>query len=317
MIKKKKFKFARSIVKLLLPLLSIILIKFKINRRIINYLNEKSYFSNNDYDFRDIIQNQLKQKKLIALDIGAQGGFNSDNFFPKKYNIFFEKILVEPIKHVASELKKDNKYVIQKGFWGQKISKKIYIMANRLGSSSMFKPDIKLFDTHDIHRKDYDKYNVTSTEEIECDTIENSLNELNIRNLDYLKIDTQGSELQILKGLGAYRPSLIKLEAHIFSMYEGVPSWNEILTLLYKLNYVLVDWKGIGKHNTRVPAEIDLIFVPNFNNSEGINFIKKNENKIISLLLIFGQINLLKIILKNIDSNSTNIINNLNDKYFD
>ena len=61
----------------------------------------------------------------------------------------------------------------------------------------------------------------TSTEEIECDTIENSLKELNIKNLDYLKIDTQGSELQILKGLGTYRPSIIKLEAHIFSMYAS------------------------------------------------------------------------------------------------
>ena len=77
--------------------------------------------------------------------------------FPEKYNIF-EKILVEPIKDVASELKKDNKYVIQKGFWDQKINKKIYIMANRLGSSSMFKPDTKLFDTHNINKKDYNKY---------------------------------------------------------------------------------------------------------------------------------------------------------------
>ena len=131
--------------------------------------------------------------------------------FSREIQHFFEKILVEPIKDVARELKKDNKYVIQKGFWDQKINKKIYIMANRLGSSSMFKPDTKLFDTHNINKKDYNKYNVTSTEEIECDTIENSLKELNIKNLDYLKIDTQGSELQILKGLGTYRPSIIKL----------------------------------------------------------------------------------------------------------
>ena len=87
MIKKKFLNLHRSIIKLLLPLLSNIFIKFKVNRRVINYLNEKSYFSNNEYDFKEIIQNQLK-KKLIALDIGAQGGFNSDNFFPEKYNIF-------------------------------------------------------------------------------------------------------------------------------------------------------------------------------------------------------------------------------------
>ena len=57
-------------------------------------------------------------------------------------------------------------------------------------------------------------------------------------------------------------------------------------------------------------------FVPNFNNSEGVDFIKRNENEIISLLLIFGQINLLKIILKNIGSSYANTINNFDDKYF-
>ncbi len=309
-------KYTKSLIKLILPVLAKIFIKFKVNRRVINYLSEKSYFSNSEYDFTDIIQSQLKQKKLLALDIGAQGGFNSDNFFSKKYDVFFEKILVEPIETAANNLKKNNKYVIQKGFWDTKTKKKIYIMENRLGSSSMFKPNKKLFDLHNIKKKDYSNYDVTKIEEVECDSLENSLKELNIKKLDYLKIDTQGSEFQILRGLGNYRPLLIKLEAHIFSMYDEVPGWQEILSLIYQLNYVLVDWKGIGSHSTRVPAEIDLIFVPNFNNDQGIEFIKKNEEKIISLLLIFGQINLLKIMLKKINSNFTRIISDFDDRYF-
>tara|TARA_B100001057_G_scaffold451784_1_gene495169 strand:- start:956 stop:1894 length:939 start_codon:yes stop_codon:yes gene_type:complete len=309
-------KYTKSLIKLILPVLAKIFIKLKVNRRVINYLSEKSYFSNSEYDFTDIIQSQLKQKKLLALDIGAQGGFNSDNFFSKKYDVFFEKILVEPIETAANNLKKNNKYVIQKGFWDTKTKKKIYIMENRLGSSSMFKPNKKLFDLHNIKKKDYSNYDVTKIEEVECDSLENSLKELNIKKLDYLKIDTQGSEFQILRGLGNYRPLLIKLEAHIFSMYDEVPGWQEILSLIYQLNYVLVDWKGIGSHSTRVPAEIDLIFVPNFNNDQGIEFIKKNEEKIISLLLIFGQINLLKIMLKKINSNFTRIISDFDDRYF-
>ena len=31
---------------------------------------------------------------------------------------------------------------------------------------------------------------------VECDTLSSSLKELNIKNLDYLKIDTQGAELK-------------------------------------------------------------------------------------------------------------------------
>ena len=41
---------------------------------------------------------------------------------------------------------------------------------------------------------------------VECDTLSENLKELSIEHLDYLKIDTQGSELEILKGIGDYRP---------------------------------------------------------------------------------------------------------------
>ena len=44
----------------------------------------------------------------------------------------------------------------------------------------------------------------------------NQLYELTVKSLDYLKIDTQGAELEILKGMGNYRPLLIKIEAHFF-----------------------------------------------------------------------------------------------------
>ena len=61
------------------------------------------------------------------------------------------------------------------------------------------------------------------TVEVDCDTIENSLKKLEFKSLDYLKIDTQGSELEILKGIGKLSPQLIKIEAHIHSMYKNAP----------------------------------------------------------------------------------------------
>lgn len=297
MLKKNLLKLSRSLIKLILPVIFKLLLKIKNNRRVINFLSEESYFSNKFYDFSNIINNFLNKSKIIALDIGAQGGFNSDNFFPKKYNSFFEVILIEPIKTESNKLEK-NKYVINKGLWSSPTEKKLYILGNRLGSSSMFEPRNDFFDIHNIKKKDYENYKVTKVENIKCDTINNLLSELYIKNIDYLKIDTQGAELNILKGIGSYRPLLIKLEVHIFSMYKNVPSWNELLNYLYKLNYVAIDLKGIGSHNTRLPAEADMIFVPNFNNDEGKNMIAKSKKKFISLLLIFGQINLLKMLNK-------------------
>ena len=313
-MKSKLFKFSKSVVKILLPVVFKILIKLKLNRRVINFLHEKSYKSNNKYNFTSLLEKFLEKNKIVALDVGAQGGFNSDTFFPKKYDHFFEEILIEPIDSEAKKIK-NKKFVINKGLWSEKIKKKLYILDNRLGSSSMYEPNINSFDLHNIQEKKYDDYKVTRSIEIECDTLANQLMSLNINNLDYLKIDTQGAEFEILKGLGNFRPLLIKIEAHFFSMYKNVPSWHKLINLLYELNYVLIDWKDIGDHNTRIPAEADMIFIPNFNNEVGKELIKQNKNKFISLMLIFGQLKLLQIIIKRFGIKNDELAK-IEDKYF-
>ena len=290
-------KISRSLIKLILPIIYKILITFKLNRRVINFLSDKSYRSNDQHNFTSFISDLLKNEKIISLDVGAQGGFNSDKFFPSKYNCFFKEILIEPIKSEAEKLK-NKKFTINKGLWSKKEKKKLYILDNRLGSSSLYEPDEKFFDIHNLRKVDYNNYKVTRSVEIECDTLTNQLTELEVKKLDYLKIDTQGAELEILKGIGDYRPLLIKIEAHFFSIYKNVPSWNKLVNFLYDLNYSLIDLKGIGNHSSRIPAEADMIFIPNFNNEVGKKLILNNKDKFISLMLIFGQLKLLQVILK-------------------
>ncbi len=314
MFEKRFFNLFKSISKFILPYFYKMMLKLKLSRRVINYLENESYFSNKYQDFTNIITDMLQQKKIVALDVGAQGGFNSDNFFPAKYNNFFKYILVEPINGDSNKIKRDE-IIITKGLWSKEEKKDLYIIERRPGSSSMFKPVEKKFDIHNIKLKDYKNFEITNTLEVDCNTINNLLKKEDQKYLDYLKIDTQGAELNILKGLGAYRPLIIKIEAHIYSMYEGVPSWDKLLNYLYDLNYIAIDWKGIGGHNTRIPAEIDMIFIPNFDTKEGEELIKLNKEKFMSLLLIFGQINILKVIMKRINLHNKEI-DKIQDFYF-
>ena len=307
-------KISRSFIKLILPIIYKILIKLKLNRRVINFLSDKSYRSNDKHNFTSLISGLLKNEKIISLDVGAQGGFNSDEFFPSKYNYFFKEILIEPINSEAEKLE-NKKLIINKGLWSKKEKKKLNILDNRLGSSSMYEPDEEFFDLHNLKKKDYDNYKVTRSIEVECDTLRNQLKELEINKLDYLKIDTQGAELEILKGIGEYRPLLIKTEAHFFSMYQNVPSWNKLVSFLYDLNYTLIDFKGIGNHSTRIPAEADMIFIPDFNNKIGKKLILENKDKFISLMLIFGQLKILQVILKRFQI-ELNDLEKLEDNYF-
>ena len=292
-------KIRTSITKLILPSLYLILKLLKANTRTVNFLNEKKTNATNSYNFQTNIEKLLKNRKLIGLDVGAQGGFNSDKFFPERYNKYFESILVDPLKNSLEG--KESTHTINKGLWSSKGVRKLYILNKRPQSSSMYEPDKKSLSIYGFEEKDFHLFDVSKTETVECDTLSSSLKALNINTLDYLKIDTQGAELEILKGLENYRPLLIKCEVQIFPMYKKEPSWTEVTDLLYKLGYIVSDWKKIGSHATRAPVEMDMVFIPNFLIESGKKLILEKEKEFISLMLISGQIKLLKKISKILD----------------
>ena len=120
-------KFGISFAKIFFPILFRMFSVLKINRRAANYFFEKSFFSNDNLNFDELIDSLLKNNKIIALDVGAQGGFNSDKFFPSKYNSYFEPILIEPIKDEAKKLEKESKYVIPNALWSSNIVKKVIL----------------------------------------------------------------------------------------------------------------------------------------------------------------------------------------------
>ena len=253
---------------------------------------------------------------MIALDVGAQGGFFNSNIFPKKYNNFFEPILVEPIENEARKLKDQNYQVISKGLWSTNCKKKLYFLEKRPGSSSMYKPSKNGFDLYDFKKKDFSLFGVTKEIDIECTTVKESLNKFNIKNLDFLKIDTQGSELEILKGLGEYFPLMMKIEIQIVPMYENVPSWSDLISHLNGINYMICEWIEIGRHLTRTPVEMDAIFIPNYLTEFGKKIILSREKEFCSLMLIFGQIKLLQTISQKLNFSINSEIQKFSDKFF-
>ena len=307
-------KIRISITKLLLPFLYKVFELLKTNTRAVNFLNDKKFSANNAYDFQNNIEVLLKNKKLIGLDVGAQGGFNSDKYFPRKYNKYFDSILVDPLKNSFNG--EESKFTINKGLWSSRGERKLYILNKRPQSSSMYEPNRDALEIYDFKEKDFHLFDVSKTEMVECDTLFSSLKELNINTLDYLKIDTQGAELEILKGLESFRPLSIKCEVQIFPMYKKEPYWTEVTDHLYKLGYILSDWKKIGSHSTRAPAEMDMIFIPNFLIESGKKLIVENKKKFISLMLITGQIKLLKKISKILNLGHSELYMNIEDRYF-
>ena len=62
--------------------------------------------------------------------------------YQKKYNKYFESILVDPLKDSLKD--GQSKHVINKGLWSSKGVRKLYVLNNRPQSSSMYEPDKNL-----------------------------------------------------------------------------------------------------------------------------------------------------------------------------
>ena len=92
------YRLLSKITYFLVPFISRILIILRLNSRIINQLSKLRSAANQMYDHSNLILKLLDNNKLVALDVGAQGGFFNIGIFSKKYNNFFSPIVVEPIK---------------------------------------------------------------------------------------------------------------------------------------------------------------------------------------------------------------------------
>ena len=100
------YRLLSKIIYLCIPFISRILIATRFHSRIINQLNKLRSESHKIDDHRNFISKFLGENKLVALDVGAQGGFFNASIFSEKYNKFFAPIMVEPIASEAEKLVK-------------------------------------------------------------------------------------------------------------------------------------------------------------------------------------------------------------------
>lgn len=169
------------------------LLTFAYNRMgILN--SENDVISGESFVIKNILKKEFGNKEPVFFDIGANVGDYAENLlreFPKAKIFAFE-----PTPIAYSQLKKkllnSSVKIFNIGFSSEKTIKKIYSYTQDAGSqhSSMF---AEVFTK--IHHAE-------SVKEIDfsCTTIDNFCSENEIDFIDFIKIDTEGNELNILKG---------------------------------------------------------------------------------------------------------------------
>jgi len=131
-------------------------------------------------------------KKGIFIDIGAHIG---------KYSIILSKQLKDKGKVIAIEPMEGNFNILKKSLYLNNIKNVISLKlacGNKENYSDLYIGDEKTGDgTHSLIKKTNNKVEIQKTQVRKLDNI---LNDLKIKRVDFIKIDVEGTETDVLKG---------------------------------------------------------------------------------------------------------------------
>ena len=196
----------------------------------------------------EIIKKNKIDYKFTLIDIGARTIEKSKprfhkilEYFPSSEIIGFE-IEKEVCDQMNSEAAKGVKYFpFALGENNEK--RKLYITENPM-CTSLYKPNENLAKLY--HALEY--MNLKKETEIETITLDSFVNKYSIDAIDFIKIDVQGAELDILKGSKKLLSNVIKIvcEVEFLPLYHDQPLFGDISEFLSKYNFMFNKFLGVS-----------------------------------------------------------------------
>ena len=188
----------------------------------------------------------MEKKKIVYVDIGTNEGSFLEYLL--KFCVFKKVFCYEPILRLSDELKqkysKKNIKIFNVALSNKKSIRKFF--EYKISSQS------SLYKQNDIFKslKDLKKISKVKTK-----IFDNEFN--NDEKIDFCKIDVQGEEINVLKGmkknLKKRNIKLLKIEITFIERYVNIRSnFNQIISFLLKYNYHLTSISKIKFKNNRL-----------------------------------------------------------------
>lgn len=182
--------------------------------------------------------NLSAKNPLWIVDVGASGGI--DQRWSKLTNNYMA-VLFEPDPReyeILSEKSGANMIVLNAAL-SDTAGAVDFHLCKKQQVSSVFLPNM------DFLRKfpDVERYEVIKTISLQTDTLSNQLKSKNINEVDFIKIDTQGYELPILKGAHDFLDKVIglELEVEFAPLYKNQPLFSEVNGFATNYGFELFD----------------------------------------------------------------------------
>jgi FkbM family methyltransferase len=164
-------------------------------------------------------------KKLSLLDVGARGGISSPWNTAKNGSL--NVILLEPDPQEVELLREHHQGdILPYALWSKE-AKLVLNINNSPGTSSVLVPNMSFLRQFDESQRFEAKNKIT----ISTKTIDDLESNSKLTDVDFMKIDVQGAELDILKGGVNYlKNNLVGLESEVefSSIYKNQPLFSEL-----------------------------------------------------------------------------------------
>lgn len=178
---------------------------------------------------------------IVLVDVGARGGLKSNWAAATRH---LHLIGFEPDKREFGRLSERQRpesptTILDMALHNQRGPIRFNIARDR-GLSSIFEPDRTFLDAF----PESNRFDIVEVQPVEADTLDNQLHAHRIADVDFIKADTQGSELFVLEGArNALSSSVIGVEVEVefAPIYRGQPLFADVDGFLRSLGFVLFD----------------------------------------------------------------------------
>ncbi len=205
----------------------------KILRRFVSKIGKYSLIYDNAFDLIKTINSHNIE---LIIDVGASTGKYAEMLrrFGYRNYIFSVEPVSESFKQLNINCSSDKKWMAKQCAISNENKKKIKINVSKDFDNS------SILNATDLHLKNYKGAKFLHNEEVESKTLDELMNnDIEKKNNMMLKIDTQGSEGEILKSgsVSLDQFKLVQAELSIQKLYTNQNMWIDIIKFMREKNF--------------------------------------------------------------------------------
>jgi len=204
------------------------------------------------------ISQLIKVEDPIIFDVGSNIGQTIH-----KFKDFFDKSIIyafEPSITTFNQLKTN---IIGRF---EKVNIFNFAIGSEVGESMFYENSNSAMSSF-LHLGEFGWGEIIKQYSVKVDTVDNFCEVHGIKNIDCLKIDAQGFELEIFKGSEKMMDNnaigLIYFEVTFSEIYQNLPTFGDLCNFLESRNFKLVSIYKIHRNENSLAAWTDVLFVHN------------------------------------------------------